>query len=102
MSHKLAECLLRRKELQQRLDRMNQIDNKDLFEVRVQRKNVTENIDDVIAQVPKMTYAEFESEYRHYAKALRLIDGAIQQVNWTAEVDGVDQCFKDFEPPTSN
>jgi hypothetical protein len=98
MSHKLAECLLRRKELQQKLDRMGQIDAKDLFEVKVQRKNVTENIDDVIAQVPKMTFSEFESEYRHYAKALRLIDAAIQQVNWTAEVEGVDKCFQDYEP----
>jgi len=99
MQHKLAECLLRRKELQQKIDRMNTIDNRELFEVRAQRKNVTENIDDVIAQIPKMTYAEFEAEYRHYAKALRLIDGAIQQVNWTALVDDVDQCFQDYEAP---
>jgi hypothetical protein len=99
MSHKLAECLLRRKELQQKIDRMSTIDQKDLFEVRVQRKNVTESVDDVVAQVPKLTYAEFEAEYRHYAKALRLIDGAIQQVNWTAIVDDVDQCFIDYETP---
>ena len=99
MSHKLAECLLRRKELQQKIDRMNQINEKDLFEVKAQRKNVTENIDDVVAMVPKMTFAEFEAEYRHYAKQLRLIDGAIQQVNWTATVDDVDQCFQDYEIP---
>ena len=99
MSHKLAECLLRRKELQQKIDRMNQINEKDLFEVKAQRKNVTENIDDVVAMVPKMTFAEFEAEYRHYAKQLRLIDGAIQQVNWTATVDDVDGCFQDYEIP---
>ncbi|NIT59168.1 MAG: hypothetical protein GWN00_23980 [Aliifodinibius sp.] len=98
MAHKLAECLLRRKELQQKLDRMNQIDSKDLFEIKAARKKVTDDIDDVVAQVPKMTYSQFEAEYRHYAKALRLIDGAIQQVNWTATVDGVGDCFRDFDP----
>lgn len=93
---KLAECLLRRKELQQKLDRMNQINAKDLYEVKAARKKVTDDIDDVIAQVPKMTFSQFEAEYRHYAKQLRLIDAAIQQTNWTAEVKEVENCFNDF------
>ena len=93
---KLAECLLRRKELQQQIDRMKGIHAKELFEVKIQRKKVTDDVDDIIASVPKMTFAQFDAEYRYYAKQLRLVDAAIQQINWTAEVDGVDECFKDY------
>lgn len=84
---KLAEALLRRKELQGRLDRMGPIRQQDLYEVRVKRVQVTDSIDEVTAGVPKMTYAQFDQEYSHYAKQLRLIDAAIQRTNWTADVE---------------
>ena len=35
-------------------------------------------------------------EYDHYAKQLRLVDAAVQQCNWTTEVDSVEDCFKDY------
>ena len=98
MAKKLAECLLRRKELQQKLDRMDSIHEKEIYEIRVKRVKVTDSVDEVTAAVPKMTYKEFDAEYSYYAKQLRLIDAAIQQVNWTAEVDNIDVCFSDFEP----
>lgn len=99
MAHKLAECLLRRKELQQQLDRMGQINQRELFDVRVKRQNISESVDEVTAAVPKVTFAEFDQEYRYYAKQLRLIDAAIQQVNWTAEVSLEHDCFTDYVPP---
>lgn len=96
---KLAECLLRRKELQDKLSRMDQIRQRDLYEVRVKRIKVTDAIDEVTANVPKLTYAQFDAEYSHYARQLRLVDAAIQQVNWTAEVPNIDRCFEDYTAP---
>jgi hypothetical protein len=94
---KLANALLRRKELQNKLDRMKNINNRDLFDVKAQRKNVTESLDDIIAQVPKLTWAEFNQEYDFYAKQLREIDGHIQQANWTTEIVAPDSLLSDFE-----
>ena len=93
---KLAECLLRRKELQQKIDRIGTIMVKDLFEVKVKRVNVTDSVDDLTASVPKLELNQVTREYDHYAKQLRLIDAAIQQCNWTTEVDNVDTNFVDY------
>ena len=67
---KLAEALLRRKELQGKVDRIAVIREKDLFEVKARRQQVTEGIDDLVAQVPKVTLAEVTREYDFYAKRL--------------------------------
>jgi hypothetical protein len=76
---KLAEALLRRKELQQKVDQLRQINQEGLFETVVERKNVTEAVDDVIARVSKITLPQVTAGYDYYAKHLRLIDAAIQQ-----------------------
>ena len=94
---KLAEALLRRKELQGKVDRINQVKNADIFEVKVTRKAAHEGIDDIIANVPKLQLAEVTQEYDHYAKQLRLIDAAIQQANWTTEIEVNDSVNVDFE-----
>lgn len=97
---KLAEALLRRKELQGKVDRIASIKEKDIFEVRTTRKAAHEGIDDVIAAVPKLELNQVTKEYDHYAKRLRLIDAAIQQANWTTEVmvdASVNQDFGDKE-----
>ena len=88
---KLAEALLRRKELQERVSRIGQIKSQDIFETKVTRKMAHEGIDDIIAHVPRLELNQVTAEYDHYAKQLRLIDAAIQQANWTTEltVDGV-------------
>jgi hypothetical protein len=96
MKVKLAEALLRRKELQQKVDVLRQINEKALFEVRAQRKNVTENLDDVIAMVPKLTASQVTAEYDWHARQLRLVDAAIQQTNWTAEVEVADTVMSDY------
>ncbi len=94
---KLAEALLRRKELQGKVDMLKQIKDKDLFEVKAQRKNVTENIDDIIAMVPKLTASQVTAEFDFYARQLRLVDAAIQQANWTVEVEIVDTVMGDYK-----
>ena len=87
MKIKLAEALLRRKELQAKVGVLQGFNHKELFEVKVQRKAVHEGIDDVIAQVPKLEANQVTAEYDYHARRLRLIDAAIQQANWTHEID---------------
>jgi len=94
---KLAEALLRRKELQGKVDILKQIKDKDLFEVKAQRKQVTENIDDIVAAVPKLTASQVTAEFDFYARQLRLVDAAIQQANWTVEVEIGDTVMGDYK-----
>ena len=93
---RLAEALLRRKELQGKVDVLKQIKDKDLFEVKAQRKQVTENIDDIVAAVPKLTASQVTAEFDFYARQLRLVDAAIQQANWTVEVEVQDTVMGDY------
>jgi hypothetical protein len=84
---KLAEALLRRKELAMKVEQLRAINQSQLFEPRVARKKVSDDIDDILASVPKLTAKQVTAEYDYYARALRVIDGAIQQANWTCELD---------------
>jgi hypothetical protein len=99
MQIKLAEALLRRKELNDKVAQLKTINVQGLWEVKASRKNVTENIDDVIVKVPKITMSQVASAYDWYAKQLRLIDAAIQQANWTTEIQVGDDVLKDFVEP---
>ena len=94
---KLAEALLRRKELQDKVSRIAVIKEKDIFVVKTGRKMAHEGIDDIIAQVPQLSLAEVTAEYDFYAKRLRLVDAAIQQANWTTEIP-VDSCVNEDYP----
>lgn len=93
---KLAEALLRRKELQAKVDQLQPIKSSDLFEVKVRRQNVTDSIEDIQAQVPKISAKQVTAEYDFYAKRLRMIDALIQQANWTTELDSGDT-FQDYD-----
>ena len=97
MKVKLAEALLRRKELQGKVDVLQQIRDKDLFEVRAKRQPVAEGIDDVVAQVPKLTASQVTAEFDWHARQLRLVDAAIQQANWTSEVDVNETVMADYK-----
>lgn len=99
MKIKLAEALLRRKELQQKVDQLRPIANKDLFEVKAQRKNVTESIDDIVAQVPKVPIESVTASYDWHARRLRMIDALIQQANWTTELEVDATVMDDFKTP---
>lgn len=96
MKIKLAEALLRRKELQQKVELLKHIKANALFEIRAQRVKVNDGLDDVVANVPKLTASQVTQEYDFYAKQLRLVDALIQQANWTTELDG-GTTMRDFE-----
>ena len=97
MKVKLAEALLRRKELQGKVDALQKIKDKDLFEVVARRQQVTDGIDDVVAQVPKLTAGQVTAEFDWHARQLRLIDAAIQQANWTTDIEVDTTVMADYE-----
>lgn len=86
MNIKLAEALLRRKELQEKVNQIFPISIANVYETQVARVKVTDSIDNITAKVPKLTLAQVTAEYDFYARQLREIDAAIQQANWTTEV----------------
>ena len=96
---KLAEALLLRKDLQQKVDRLKVINNQDLFEFKMQRQPVGDGIDDIKAQVPKIAFQQFTHCYDWHAKQLRRIDAAIQQANWAVEVENVEDVAQDYVDP---
>jgi ABC-type metal ion transport system substrate-binding protein len=93
---KLAEALLRRKELNEKVAVLKFIQDRDLFEVKATRKPITESIDDVIAQVPKLTASQVTAEFDFYARQLRLVDAAIQQANWITSIAIPDTVMSDY------
>lgn len=96
MKVKLAEALLRRKELQGKVDVLKSIKDKDLFELKAQRKQISESMDDIVAQVPKLTAGQVTTEFDWHSRQLRLVDAAIQQANWTCEIDVSESVMGDF------
>ena len=99
MDIKLAEALLRRKELQGKVTQLAGIKEKDLYEVKSGRKAAHEGLDDFILQVPLLSQAEVLGAYDWHAKQLRLVDAAIQQANWTTTVTVPDDSMGDYKPP---
>lgn len=98
MQIKLAEALLRRKELQQKVELVKKIkDNQAYYEIRGQRVKVTEGLEEVTANYPKLELNQVTSEYDFCARQLRLIDAAIQRVNWSADVDIDGMVMEDFK-----
>jgi len=99
MQIKLAEALLRRKELQAKVDQLSKIKNEDLLVVKTGRKAAHEGIDDIIAQVPKISMGQVTHAYDFHAKALRQVDGVIQQANWATDVEIPDSAMGDYVDP---
>lgn len=93
----LASALLRRKELQQKVDQLRTLDVKALFEVKVKRTNVTDNVDDIIATVPKLKPEEVTAAYDWHARRLREVDLAIQQANHATQIEIPEAIMADFE-----
>lgn len=96
MEIKLAEALLRRKELQAKVDQLKTIKDKDLYEIKGKRTKVTDEIDDIVLQVPLLTSTEVTAAYDWHARQLRLVDAAIQQANWTVGIVVDDTVMKDY------
>jgi hypothetical protein len=99
MQVKLAEALLRRKELNEKVKQCFNIKTAEVFETIAKRVLVADGVDDLVAKVPKLNLAQVTQEYDYYARQLRLIDAAIQQANWTTEisVDSMD----DYKAPSA-
>ena len=95
---KLAEALLRRKELQEKVNQLRNINQNQLFETKGKRTKVTDDIDDIVLTVPKLYAKQVTEEYDYYAKALRLVDAAIQQTNWTADVSVDPKVMDSYTP----
>jgi len=92
----LAEALLRRKELQGKVDLLSSI-NPEALVVRLNKRvNVTDDWDDIVGTVPRITAEEITAPRDFYARQLRLVDAAIQQTNWTTEIDVNEIVNKDF------
>ena len=96
MKVKLAEALLRRKELNEKVDQLRKINVEGLFEVKATRRNVTENIDDVVAKIPRISLSQVTAGFDWYSKQLRLVDAAIQQANWVTEIEVGNDVMKDY------
>lgn len=93
---KLAEALLRRKELQSKVDLLSKFNCSDLFENKVRRISVNDSTDEVTAAVAKLTASQVTAELDWHSKQLRLVDAAIQQANWTTEIDVGDDVMRDY------
>lgn len=98
MELKLAEALLRRKELQGKVDQLKSIKDKDLFEVKGKRVKVTDDVDDIVLNVPLLSSSEVTHAYDWHARQLRLVDAAIQQANWTTVVQVEASVAEDYKP----
>ncbi len=94
---KLADALLRRKELQNKVDQLKTIKNSDIFELRMERRQINETIDDISAKVPKLNLFQVTEEYDYYSNRLRLVDAAIQQLNWTTDIKVDDKVWVDYK-----
>lgn len=82
---KLAEALLLRKHLAQKVEQLKPIKlhgDGGIFEIKTQRKYVSDNIDEIVFQIPKVTMAEVTKTFDLYASELRKLDAAIQEANW--------------------
>lgn len=92
----LASALLRRKELNAKVAQLATINKAELYQTKIARKNVTENVDDIIAQVPVLKPEEITAAYDWHARRLREIDLAIQQANHATKLEVDESIFSDF------
>ncbi len=101
MKIKLAEALLRRKELSAKVEMLKKIkDTQVYYEVRGQRVKVMEGLEELNANYPKLTVTQVTAEYDFAARQLRLVDACIQQTNWTAEIEVDPMVLDDFREAT--
>ena len=93
---KLAEALLRRKELQEKVDRLRTVRDSDMCVLKVRRVSASEGIDEITASVPQVSVSQVTQAFDFNARQLRRVDAAIQQANWNTEVELADDALVDF------
>ena len=67
-----------------------------MFKVGVNRKKVTDDIDEIVTKVPLVSITEITKAYDWHARQLRLVDAVIQQTNWETAVDVNDTVMDDY------
>lgn len=97
MKIKLAEALLRRKELNNKVEILKTLKDKKIYELKVQRRQITESVDDITANIPLLKASQVTAEYDWHARQLRKIDAKIQQANWTVEIEVDDVVMSDYK-----
>lgn len=95
---KLADALLRRKELNEKVVQVNKFKNDHVYEFGFERRPVSDThaYDDIKSQVSKIELNQVTQEYDYYANKLRLIDAAIQQANWTTDIKVDENVWIDY------
>lgn len=95
----LAEALLRRKEINQLLDRMRPISDvsEKLFVTRVKRQSVNESTDNIVGHVPRISAEQVDAYFNYYARQLRLVDAVIQRANWDTKLSIKATIMEDFK-----
>ena len=93
---KLAEALLRRKQLNMKVQQLHAVKQADIYEDVISRVKVSDSYDNVTGKVAKLELNQVTAEYDYYAQQLRKIDAVIQQANWSMDVN-CDECMGDFK-----
>ena len=96
MKIKLAEALLRRKELMAKASQLHAVKQSDMAKLVVKRVNIRDDVDEVKAEVPRVSMSQITAAFDWHARQLRLVDAAIQHANWTTEVDVQDSVMADY------
>jgi hypothetical protein len=99
MQTQLAHLLLRRKELDAKVKQLATLKAMDVYETRGKRVKITDSTEDLVLSVPKLTAAQVTAEYDFYARALRLVDAAVQQANWATLVEIDPKAMADYAAP---
>ena len=86
---KIAEGLLLRKQLEAKVKQLEPLKlngDKGFFELKTERVNINDNVDEVKLNIPKVKLADITREYDFYATQLRKLDASIQQANWATDL----------------
>lgn len=97
----LAQLLLRRKELNQKVEQLKTINIKGLFETKYTRKQLSESIDDVTIIAPMLSASQVTEEFDYYAGQLRQVDALIQQANWATQIAADSGLMKNYTAPVA-
>ncbi len=87
---KIAEGLILRKHLTAKLDQLRPLKEageSGVLEIRTERVNINENVDEVRMKIPKVDVADITKEYDYYTSELRKLDVALQKANWEFDLD---------------
>lgn len=90
MSMKIAEALLLRKQLEakvKQLEPLKMAGDNGIYDQKVERKQISDNVDEIKTTTPRLTVSSITAAYDHYANQLRQLDGKIQESNWATVID---------------